>query len=537
MNKLENNILTNKLKKLECELEENGILKERCLEGSQVIPFCFVLYILIKHLDNNVISEIIDDVTDGKNDQSIDIFNIDDDDNNITINLFQVKYKENKLDRTFGENEISQFLNKIERIFINGDIENLSFNEYFEKKYKEYQDLATENIKFQLFLITNGGGIKQQEQNEIEKFENKHSRFSIKFENNLNYFINERNNNKPIKIKAQDSIVTSDALISYTMNVKTYEICKLYEQFGDTLLDHNVRKLLNSKLNKEIENSIKKSPKMFWYKNNGISIICKRVQVDVINSETIVELEEPYIVNGGQTAKILYNIYKKFETDKEKEIFAKSSILVRVHQTTDKDKINQIVIGTNTQNKINLYDLKSNIPNLNNIKLFFEQNGISLVTKRDSEEKKLKYSISSDRLLQIYCSIYKKVPHKAKISKTKLIEEYYEEVYSNPNSFKELLLSYRLYFNIEGKHKKSITDHSRHSLFSVLFYMSLIDPDILNINKEFNLNEVNKIYIKSMTDIDNIINIYSSKPNSNYTHHNFFKSEKSTKAIMEYCST
>ena len=67
--------------------------------------------------------------------------------------------------------------------------------------------------------------------------------------------------------------------------------------------------------------------------------------------------------------------------------------------------------------------------------------------------------------------------------------------------------------------------------------MSLIDPDILNINKEFNLNEVNKIYIKSMTDIDNIINIYSSKPNSNYTHHNFFKSEKSTKAIMEYCST
>ncbi|MDO7021439.1 AIPR family protein, partial [Brachyspira innocens] len=413
MTELENTIIKNKL----LELQEREDIKEfismRKRENDNTIPLCFVIFTLQRFL-NNYSSEILTDITDGPDDNMIDIFNINTKNKNNIINIFQVKYKtESNLNTTIQSNDIESFLNKIEKVFIRGDIDNIRFNNYLLAKYNEYKDLEkSSHIRFNLFLVTNGNDISEYDKKEIDKFEKRNHLFKVKVINDFNFFITKIHNSEDsiykMTLESQEHLTIKDSIISYVVNVKTYEICSLYEKYGEHILDENVRKRIKSQLNNKIKKSIVDEPKMFWYKNNGISIICKRAEIIPLGGMTTIELEEPYIINGGQTTTTLYNIFKK---DRNNKIFYDSSILVRIYQTTQQDLIDKIVIGTNQQNKITEYDLRSKNENLKKLKIFFESKDISLLIERNVEEKiNKKRNITSDYLLQIYCSMYRKVP-------------------------------------------------------------------------------------------------------------------------------
>ncbi|MEA5001032.1 MAG: AIPR family protein [Endomicrobiaceae bacterium] len=542
MNILENDILRSKIEALKEQLENDEVFKERGINNNdKMMSFSFVVYTLQRFLNNYNIQEIISDVTDGADDNKIDIFNIETDEEIVNINIFQVKYKkEQNLKETIGENDLNQFIDRIKKILIDYKIKNLHFNKYLTRKCEQCREIiknsSINNIYINLYLVTNGADLNEQERKTLNDFKNENSIINhYEMLNDYNFFIDKRDSEiKEIEIKiTNDMIKMNQDISSYIVNFRTYDLAVLYERFRESILEKNIRRLLTGKINKNIKDSLINEPELFWYKNNGLSIVCRRVEIKTALGEKTLVLENPYIVNGGQTTKTIYNLFQERQTEEERDIFYKSYIMARIYQTTEDEKIASIVYGTNNQNKITLFDLKSMNPNLKKIKEFFKTKNISLLIQRDCEEKRENKNINSDSLLQIYCSIFLEIPHKVKTSKNKVIEQYYDEVY-NQNIHKELLSSFQIYEFVLEQNKDcedaNTKTHIDHSLYSLLFLMTQIDP---SLKKLFNSAKAKTAYKKSL-DVLNILTEKERAEDINYSPHNFFKSETSTIKIIKF---
>ena len=538
MEKLENDILTARLRKVQTELKELGIYDERNIQSAQETSFAFVVYTLQRFLGNYNIEEIISNVTEGGQDNSIDILHIDNNsEDEININVFQCKYKtETNLTSTIGENEVDLFLRKVKTIIIDKDMSNISTNPNLEQQLNMLWDISknTElnNIHLNLFLATNGANINEQEKNTLKKFQEENS-IVKKIDVLCDYDFMIGKQDSPIdKIVIpidKNYIQLNNGINTCIVSFSAFDIACLYEKTGDVILEKNVRKLIKSKINQNIYNSLIDDPGMFWYKNNGLSIVCERFEVKTMSGRKELEITHPYIVNGGQTTKTIYNHYLKCNGDEEKLTpLYDASIIARIYQTTAPEQITEIVQGTNTQNKITMYDLKSTNSNLRKIKEFFYENHISLLINRDIEEEKLPLSINSDTLLQLYCSLYMEIPHKAKISISKLIEDYYDDVYNTPDIHKKLLNTFKINQIIKNKNKEH-TDiiHLKHSSLSLLFLIGFLNPSLKDTYNEEKLVET---YDNALNILNKIVE-KQKKEDANYSNHNFFKSEKSTLQI------
>lgn len=538
MKSLENNILLNKLTSLKQQLIDLNIFKERNInpESEKALTFSFVVYSLQKFLSNNDINDIIDMVTESGDDCDIDICQIDtEQEGEINLNLFQAKFKnEQNLDKTIGANDVDKFLNHVKQIFIEGNTENLSMNLYLKNKYTEFQDIiknySYSDIHINLYFVTNGSEINEQEKIKLKNFKSQYNIInSYNTLNEYDFFINDKRKIGKKEISVYGSVLPINfGINAYIANIKAYELAKLFDDCGDILLDRNVRRLLKSEINKNISFSLTNDPKMFWYKNNGISIVCKNVESRKIMGEEKLILEDPYIINGGQTTKTLYNLFKSL-SEENKQPFYEAYVMVRVYQTTDEDKTSAIIYGTNNQNKITLFDLKSGNENLKKIKDYFSIKGVTLIIYRDSEERITSESINSETLLQAYCSIYKEIPNRAKISRSKITELYYDEVYNNADNASNLLCAYYLYKYVITENKKHDEEHLLHSIYAMLYVMTKKYPKLkLNYSEDV----IQKAYNEALSFLTNLTNDQKNK-NESYTHHNFFKSELSKRKIDE----
>ncbi len=82
----------------------------------------------------------------------------------------------------------------------------------------------------------------------------------------------------------------------------------------DQIYDRNVRRFLGGgrKVNRGIQNTLREEPERFGLYNNGITIVVKDYHV---NDDGSLELVDPYIVNGCQTTRTIWDVcYQRLES-------------------------------------------------------------------------------------------------------------------------------------------------------------------------------------------------------------------------------
>jgi hypothetical protein len=111
-------------------------------------------------------------------------------------------------------------------------------------------------------------------------------------------------NNLPPFLPENNLLVCSVSLINlYTFlesfKEKTGDIDQLYEK--------NLRRFLGSrgKVNRGIQTTLKKEPEKFGLYNNGITIVVKDF---LLKENNILRLEDPFIVNGCQTTRTIWEV-------------------------------------------------------------------------------------------------------------------------------------------------------------------------------------------------------------------------------------
>jgi hypothetical protein len=129
------------------------------------------------------------------------------------------------------------------------------------------------------------------------------------------------------------------------VNASAFSIKELYAIHSTNLLSRNLRYFIKKRdIDSSINETISKCPETFWFKNNGLTIVCDEFDVD----GTQVKLKNFSIVNGGQTTTLLH---KSKEINKENDLFLPCKIIKTVGETEDEKNLFSLEIAKATNSK------------------------------------------------------------------------------------------------------------------------------------------------------------------------------------------
>lgn len=324
--------------------------------------------------------KIISYLTDGANDGGIDaVFNNEESEDNNLV-LVQSKYynvASISFDKVVGElakiNETVKSLTKYKR------------EGYSEKMVTAYTNAVSEmgdNAHKEIVFFTSYELSNKKERNKISK---KVQEYFPEFDVEL-YFgddiiaqidsvenCSEYVENDTLMLdKSNNYLEYEDSII---VNVSARSLQNLYNKRLNKLLGLNLRyHIKDNKVDNAIASTIEEDPNNFWYKNNGILIICEDYERD----GKVLKLENFSIVNGGQTT------YKIGKADLENTDFYLQCKVVKSKGISENERdnfITKIAEATNSQKPIKVKDLKANAPEQRKLKKEFEKIGIYYIIK------------------------------------------------------------------------------------------------------------------------------------------------------------
>lgn len=142
---------------------------------------------------------------------------------------------------------------------------------------------------------------------------------------------------------------------SVIVNISAQSLQSLQNRRGNGLLGMNLRYYVRQKMVDDgIQRTIIHEPENFWYKNNGIIIVCENFQID----GKVLKLRNFSIVNGGQTTNRIGRL------DIEHDFFLQCKVVkTKGTNANERDQfIHNIAEASNSQKPIKKADLKSNTP-------------------------------------------------------------------------------------------------------------------------------------------------------------------------------
>ena len=175
---------------------------------------------------------------------------------------------------------------------------------------------------------------------------------------------------------------------SYYGQISGSELAALFQKYGFRLFTENIRSFLGtSSANSEISVTIKEEPENFVYFNNGITILCEKIQKKVKGgsdkSVGVFECSGFSVVNGAQTLGSIGSLLETHAVQVEK-----IKVIVKLISLEDTNSGfgKRITIATNTQNKVDKKDFVSLDTEHARIKLELNLEGINYHYKRTDEK-------------------------------------------------------------------------------------------------------------------------------------------------------
>lgn len=323
-------------------------------------------------------------VTDGKYDGGLDAYYIDE--NQETIYLIQSKFRKTSLNFEKSEITVKELLSMEITSILKGK-ERDSNGDPFNSKIKSFQQKISklkDRVKYDKKVIilanltsVNNTKIKKLiDNNDYEIFDYKKTYSDLVFPlctgmlfepEEIIIKIDLKHKSKyELKQKIHTKFGDYNVIITF---VPTYEIGKVLNKYKNSILVYNPRNYLSFKrnaVNTQIKDSIiKRTSNDFALLNNGITILADFAKTtdDYDEDEGELIIQNPQIINGGQTAYTLSEIYK-LNTDQSKNLLTNKEVLVKIifnqNQNFNNEFIKMISTATNLQTKVGEADQRSN---------------------------------------------------------------------------------------------------------------------------------------------------------------------------------
>ena len=391
------------------------------------------------------------DNVDGGQDKQIDAITIEEKGGEGLIYISQVKNTD-----SFSSNNIIKIRNGLNWIFNKrkSEIETIT-NIRFKDKIKEVRDLQADlgpsNIQVKVAYITYGLSSEisneclQERKTILEEYDNDtFDSFSIDLigaDEIVDLINSQEKKNK--KISAEIKIkydANSPSLIKYHSHGLKGIICtttatEIARIVNDDpkgfVFDLNIRRYLGNlgSVNNDIQETCSDEDNgyLFWFLNNGVTIVCDKLDPVTDPDDPKVKIENMQIVNGCQTS---VSIAKAAEAGTLQDDV---NVMLRIIETDNLDLVDRVVLTTNNQNQINARNLKANDKVQIDMQEAFKIYNLHYERKPrqyvDDEIESNKI-FPNDKVAVAYMAVVLKRPSDARSRKYKVWGEYYNKVFS-----------------------------------------------------------------------------------------------------------
>ena len=183
-----------------------------------------------------------------------------------------------------------------------------------------------------------------------------------------------------------------------------YKMILAAEKKNYSIFERNIREYLGANpINNGIIETLKSASerKNFMYYNNGITIVCEKIQTDYIDNSSrlrVLPLVNPQIVNGCQTVNSIKKVLENLSESEIKEEYKSVYVMVKALVIEDMDNqknitfYSNVVKYTNKQNAISDKAFVSNMDIFYRMQQEFEKRGFLLFVKpsdKNSYKEKL----------------------------------------------------------------------------------------------------------------------------------------------------
>ena len=445
-------------------------------------------------LMNVPLKDAVDMLTEGGNDVGVDGLHIGEvEDDGFTVTVFQGKYKRN-LDGEahFPENGVQKSITTVGTLF--DPSKHVEMNDKIAPKIEEIRSLIQDGYipMVRVVLCNNGQRWQNSAQDWIDQsgFSEEHA---VWIHYNHDSIVTVLQSTKPI----DDSLyLEGQALVEgfkfrrvLVGKVPVAEIGALFNRHGDRLLERNIRLYLglrSNRVNTAINDTLTDARKMenFYFSNNGITIICNKFRHNALQSGNYqVKLENMQIINGGQTCKtIQHTLNESQDANQFSDVF----VMVRIYELEREDKefVRDITFATNSQNPVDLRDLKADDPIQQNLEITI--NYLGYTYKRKSEGGVGGSNVITSAIVaESALAIWRRKPHQAKFRRKEHFGKLYNDIFTDLTGA-QALMAVLIFRFVENERKRPslgeppiFLPYASHYLAMLMGGMLLRDNDIL----------------------------------------------------------
>ena len=315
----------------------------------------------------------------GRKSYRVDAYSFDDYD--YSMSVFLADYSGSNEEETLTRTDAMMLFEKV-YTFLDGCI-NGNFRNEIEISTPVY-DLVERIVhleksvrKYRFFIVTDKVMSGKIASFDVGKIGDVNIEYNIWDMQRLHRVMSTGDGHEPVEIMFKDfnikglpcleaSDVSTDDVKCLLCVIPGHILADLYDTYGSTLLEGNVRSFLSTKgaVNKNIRKTILEadgeSKRMFFAYNNGISATATSVETCEESAGTyITSINNLQIVNGGQTTASLSNTRFKDKADLS-GIFVQMKLTVIPDHDQAQLLIPKISRGSNSQNKVSDADFFSN---------------------------------------------------------------------------------------------------------------------------------------------------------------------------------
>lgn len=448
-------------------------------------------------------------LTEGGNDAGVDGLSIGEvEDGEFLVTLFQGKYKIKNLEGTanFPENGVQKAVQTVQVLF--DPFRKVALNEKIAPKVEEIRSLIRDAYipKVRFVLCNNGerwNAVSQVWIDELIKQFPEKVEF-LHFNHDSAVHIQQRTKSVDTTLHLNGKIIVEDMNYMRVLIGRTsvHQIADLFQAHGDLLLQRNIRRYLglhSNRVNTAIHNTLcsDKADKFYFY-NNGITVVCDKFDYNAFQkSDYTVQLKNMQIINGGQTCR---TIHETLTSNLPETAGESAYVMIRIYQLSEeqKDFVQDITYATNSQNPVDLRDLRSNDELQKNLELGMKDFGY--LYKRQREESAggsnvITSSITAESVL----AIWREKPHHAKFRRREHFGALYTEIFQNLHPA-QAVLAVLIFRNVENERKRPSSEHPPEFLPYASHYLSLLIGRKLLHDHGISLKEVTHKNFEKLKD-------------------------------------